>query len=43
MDLCESSSAFKQFVMRAYTIPEDMNARPVTELANISTPEVSVT
>ncbi len=40
MDLCESSSASKRFVMRAYAIPEDMDHRPVTELENISTPEI---
>lgn len=40
MDSCEPSSSCEQFVMRAYTIPEDMDERPVTELENIFTPEI---
>ena len=32
-------SAYRQFVVRAYTIPEEMNGKTVTELENIFAPE----
>jgi putative transport protein len=33
-------SAYRQFMMRAYTIPEDMDDKTVMELENIFAPEI---